>query len=64
MVRAAKLVSAALGLFVLGISLPSVMPVSAQTSTTLNVFDDGDTNIEQLFTDLGAQYHNCTRTST
>lgn len=56
--KARALVLSALGLVVMaGLSVPALMPVSAKTATTINVYDDGDTNIDQLFTNLGARYH-------
>ena len=57
MVRARAWISTALSLLVIGVSVPAIMPVAAKAGTTINVFDDGDTNIQQLFTNLGEQYH-------
>lgn len=57
--RARTWIASALSLLMVGLAVPAVVPATAATNatTTINVFDDGDTNIQQLFLNLGAQYH-------
>jgi putative spermidine/putrescine transport system substrate-binding protein len=54
--RAKPWLVSVLGLMVVGLAAPSATAVSAKSVTTLNLFDDGDTNIEQLWNLLIPQY--------
>jgi putative spermidine/putrescine transport system substrate-binding protein len=49
-------IASVLGLLIVGLAVPSVASVAAKSVTTLNLFDDGDTNIEGLWNLLIPQY--------